>query len=315
MDWVSWPKIAWWCGVVEIFVVVPFIGVSLFFWRRLGMPSIQTRVWVRALAGWLALVALTLSVTFFLLFHNMKYGVGYCSYQADHDFWPKFAFSAIATLLLSAIALSTIFIPAKMVAILQDGPDERCLAINGWSQVSGTDDAPSKLATFVVTHSFANVVAASVSLFVAVALIGVSSAYFSTQQYFDDLHDHNFGFLLKEHEAYTAPVFIGEFGTSEDSEYFQHVVSYMASRDLDWAYWPLNPVRPRGGSIQPNGEVNLEEDPDEMIEDSWSFLKKDWVSVRQAWMYERIMRIMRWPSLQTGYTIPCNRLETADCGG
>jgi len=235
------------------------------------------------------------------MYYSMKYGVGYCSYQADHVFWPQFVLYTSSTVVLFAISLATFCISGR-VAVRDHVPDGTKFEI-----------APTR-AKVVATHWFVNVVAALIIVFVAVAIIGIASAYFSTQHYFDSMNDSNFGFLLKEGEDYTAPVFVGEFGTGKDSEYFQQVISYLASRDLDWAFWPLNPVRPRGGSISASGFQD-DEDPDEMIEDEWSFLGSDWVSVRYAWMAQGIMHIMRWPAMQAGDTIPCNRLVDPQCGG
>jgi endoglucanase len=55
--------------------------------------------------------------------------------------------------------------------------------------------------------------------------------------------DSNFGFVVTPGLAYTAPLWVGEFGvghTSTDSAWWACMREYLAAKDLDWAYWPLN---------------------------------------------------------------------------
>jgi endoglucanase len=59
------------------------------------------------------------------------------------------------------------------------------------------------------------------------------------------------GFLLVEGEPYTAPIWLGEFGTcntgpdciagdTADGAWFSTFIEYLNAGDIDWAYWPLN---------------------------------------------------------------------------
>merc|ERR1712083_188136 len=84
------------------------------------------------------------------------------------------------------------------------------------------------------TKRFLNCVAAVATLFVGLIAFGSFAEFASTQMYFDNASDTNFGFLLQEGQPYTGPVFIGEFGSDTDSEYFQQGISYFASREIDW---------------------------------------------------------------------------------
>jgi endoglucanase len=55
--------------------------------------------------------------------------------------------------------------------------------------------------------------------------------------------DSNFGFVVTPGLAYTAPLWLGEFGvghSSTDSAWWTCIRSYITSKDFDWAYWPLN---------------------------------------------------------------------------
>lgn len=59
------------------------------------------------------------------------------------------------------------------------------------------------------------------------------------------------GFLIVEDQAWTAPVWVGEFGTCNTSAacvqpsnpggaWFEQFIAYLNAGDIDWAYWPLN---------------------------------------------------------------------------
>jgi endoglucanase len=55
--------------------------------------------------------------------------------------------------------------------------------------------------------------------------------------------DGRFGFVVTEGRSYTTPLWIGEFGIENngiDNPWWQCFTNYLARRDLDWAYWPLN---------------------------------------------------------------------------
>ena len=59
------------------------------------------------------------------------------------------------------------------------------------------------------------------------------------------------GFLIVEDQPWTAPVWVGEFGTCNTSAscvqssspggaWFEQFITYLSAGDIDWAYWPLN---------------------------------------------------------------------------
>ena len=72
-----------------------------------------------------------------------------------------------------------------------------------------------------------------------------------TYQKYKSTLDLNWGFLLEEGTTYTAPVWVGEFGTNHNKEgltyYFSScLVRYMRENDLDFAYWPVDGTQSRG---------------------------------------------------------------------
>ncbi len=73
-----------------------------------------------------------------------------------------------------------------------------------------------------------------------------------------DLGD-NWGFILEQNKPYTAPVWVGEFGTGHASSsdvsdttgqgfWFENFRQYLANADIDWSYWALNGTEATGYS-------------------------------------------------------------------
>jgi endoglucanase len=48
-------------------------------------------------------------------------------------------------------------------------------------------------------------------------------------------------FMLEEGQAYTAPVWLGEFGTNTDDKYWTYLIRYLKENPkVHWAYWAYN---------------------------------------------------------------------------
>jgi len=88
--------------------------------------------------------------------------------------------------------------------------------------------------------------------------------------------DSRFGVLLQgpADAAHTAPLWVGEFGTSDDSAWWQHTLRYLGERDLDWAYWSVNGQR----------GVNQTE--------VFSLLQDDSATVRHPWKLQGLQDLM-----------------------
>lgn len=61
------------------------------------------------------------------------------------------------------------------------------------------------------------------------------------------------GWLLRQHQRYTAPVWVGEFGTCHpevcgdaEASWFKAFTRYLADADVDWTYWSFNGTGGRG---------------------------------------------------------------------
>lgn len=67
----------------------------------------------------------------------------------------------------------------------------------------------------------------------------------------------NWAFIVEED---IAPVWVGEFGTSDepndgDRNYWNHLVAFLASQDVSWGYWALNPRKPEDWAWEGYGLV------------------------------------------------------------
>jgi len=83
------------------------------------------------------------------------------------------------------------------------------------------------------------------------------------------------GYLLAQGKAYTGPLFLSEFGwsqnnpTADEVAYTSCLVKYMESNDADWAYWAL-----MGSYYVREGKVNFDE--------SFGVLNSDWSGWRNS---------------------------------
>lgn len=86
------------------------------------------------------------------------------------------------------------------------------------------------------------------------------------------------GFLLTQDEAYTAPLFISEFGvgltggpndgvSDEDFSYFNCIKSWMTGNDADWSLWAV-----QGTYYIRDGQAEYDE--------TWGLMDKDWNGLR-----------------------------------
>lgn len=88
------------------------------------------------------------------------------------------------------------------------------------------------------------------------------------------------GYILKQNTGYTAPVWVGEFGTChtentcesspssrDNGRWFSAFVQYLGKADVDWSYWVLNGTHPRNNSADhPSGK----EEPYGYLNPTWS---------------------------------------------
>src|SRR5207247_2102950 len=61
------------------------------------------------------------------------------------------------------------------------------------------------------------------------------------------------GYILDPGQTYTAPVLLGEFGDSTETDWLVNLEAYMRDLDLDYTYWPLNGGPKANGDSEPYG--------------------------------------------------------------
>jgi endoglucanase len=93
---------------------------------------------------------------------------------------------------------------------------------------------------------------------------GVAS--FADYNAFKAAMDAAWGFILTENQAYTAPLWLGEFGTNHttpSATWWPWIRQYISDNDLDWAVWALNGTQGSGysrtfGAQETFGVLNIE---------------------------------------------------------
>jgi len=93
---------------------------------------------------------------------------------------------------------------------------------------------------------------------------GVSS--FASYDAFKAAMDGAWGGILTAGQAYTAPLWLGEFGTNHttpQATWWPWIRQYIGDNDLDWCYWALNGTQGSGygrtyGAEETFGVLNLD---------------------------------------------------------
>mmetsp|Transcript_28506 Transcript_28506/g.81965 ORF Transcript_28506/g.81965 Transcript_28506/m.81965 type:complete len:690 (+) Transcript_28506:48-2117(+) len=126
--------------------------------------------------------------------------------------------------------------------------------------------------------------------------------------------DSKWGFVLEAGHEYTAPVWMGEFGTGKRGTYWVNFVRYLAERDVDWGYWPFNPEKLTNGYFDDWGRWYPH--PEQWDEDSYSVLELDYMTVRAPWRQLDLHALRASPAAPVLNQQPCQRsVLGSTCGG
>ena len=99
------------------------------------------------------------------------------------------------------------------------------------------------------------------------------------QAKFNALMHQEWGFVATPNQAFTAPVWVSEFGESShtlDRSWYAHIIEYLREGDFDFAYWALN------AGPKASGE-----------EETFSLLTDDWSSPLSDWRIAPLKTLMR----------------------
>jgi len=97
--------------------------------------------------------------------------------------------------------------------------------------------------------------------------------------------DKWWGFILEENQPYTAPIWVGEFGTGHDAGslnyWWKCLLRYMKENDLYFAYWPIDGTQSRGDGREFGAE------------EGYGILNTTWNGVAYQPHYESILDVMQ----------------------
>jgi len=126
--------------------------------------------------------------------------------------------------------------------------------------------------------------------------------------------DRRFGFVLDEGYEWTAPVWVGEFGSYRRGVYWMNFLRYLAERDVDWAYWPLQGTKFMDGVWSPDGYTAYENPHYE--DDTFGIFKNDSYTIREPWRLTDLKGLMTSPAVWRPSNYPCNHEALGPlCGG
>ena len=135
-----------------------------------------------------------------------------------------------------------------------------------------------------------------------------------TYWYMRFVFDTKWGFALAEGYSYTAPVWMGEFGQMLRGSYWLNMLRYLAERDIDFAYWPLNGLKYSEGYFTKSGEFH-EWDHPRWEDEQFGLLLNDSWSVRHTWKLLDIQALMDSPVKWTPEDYPCVRQQLGSACG
>ena len=82
-------------------------------------------------------------------------------------------------------------------------------------------------------------------------------------------------FVEKAGHEYSAPFWMGEFGTGSDSENWRKIVRFIREHDLDWGYWCIDGYQFGRGD-----------------DEGYGILMNDFATIRDSWRLEELQEIM-----------------------
>lgn len=153
----------------------------------------------------------------------------------------------------------------------------------------------------------------AVCTLLAIVLV-VFSHLADTFWYMRFVFDTKWGFALAEGFPYTAPVWMGEFGQQVRGSYWLNVLRYLAERDVDFAYWPLNGKKYSEGYFSSSGGFVYWDQP-RWEDESFGLLMNDSWSVRHTWKLLDIQALMDSPVKWTPEDYPCVRQKLGSACG
>lgn len=159
--------------------------------------------------------------------------------------------------------------------------------------------------------------------FVVVSLIFATTvfvvylfAHFIPTYWWMERHlDGLWGFALEDNNTYTAPVWMGEFGAAVRGQWWLNFVRYLATRDVDFAYWAINGRKWAEGEIDTSsGDFLQYPDGPRWEDEAFGLLNNDYNTVRHAWKLLDMQALLASPATYRPEVFPCSRTMDPSCG-
>jgi len=281
-------------------------------WRRRGMPLPPRHSLIISLGAWVCVFSLLFALAARALY---KAACTYCEWGAGVDFLP-WVYVWLAAASLGALGAGLSWLQAGRPRIA------RLLALDASQEdeESGDEDEMLNLADdkqevrVAQTQQWDRGLCARLQcFFVCIFLLGTCAAglvfgsVVDTYSFNERWIDKQWGFALQEGEAYTAPVWMGEFGYLNHGPFWLTFMRYLASRDVDFAYWAINGVKFAEGYNNANGVYTALPGGPRWVVELFGILGPDWNTVKKAWMVRDLQALMDSPVRWIPTDIGCVR--------
>lgn len=332
---------------IALFFVIVMIAILLRFWVRLAYPLPSRGVVITTAGAWAVFICFCF-VVYNIIFFIQLANFAACNWQATNDILPLMIISIVLLVFAAVVLAYGIYKvhsddegdghgysdDAREMRHLETEPDfvdlpgesedeegeddgqrNCCCSAPGWRSARlAWELRVSKPPVWDCGLCFGFQL--FVFLAIAVVLLTLTNFFarsFLDYEWFERHMDGTWGFVLMSGYPWTAPIWVSEFGASARGDFWLKMMRYLSARDVDWAYWPLNPLKRTNREQVGLGWVDVaprwEEDP-------WGFLAEDFMKVRYPWMLNDLRAIMQSPASWTPEDYPCDRTAvSAECGG
>eukprot|EP00927_Polykrikos_kofoidii_P033708 TRINITY_DN2852_c0_g1_i1.p1 TRINITY_DN2852_c0_g1~~TRINITY_DN2852_c0_g1_i1.p1 ORF type:complete len:647 (+),score=41.99 TRINITY_DN2852_c0_g1_i1:107-2047(+) len=267
--------------------------------------------WMLTAGGWMTLLSFLLFLVSLALY--IAAAVTGCRIGADIEHRPQILAST------GAFAVSAIVLMRGLLVYRRGRQRAPCHHSHEGLDTDGCDVTTAQKATSAVWSRRHGCrvqcgICSVLGLLLAVAIY-LCTCIFSTYAWFEYSHDAMWGFAMVPGHKYTAPVMVGEFGISAPGTYWNHLIRYMAERDIDYAVWVLNPTKPLTqvyrigqGWVTPKKVIDVTE--------PYGIMDNDWYSIRNPWILLDLQGIQVTPSSYAPKWRQCSyEFDGPECGG
>lgn len=146
-------------------------------------------------------------------------------------------------------------------------------------------------------------------LIVLYVFANIFPTYWWMERHLDGL----WGFALEEGFPYTAPVWMGEFGTEVRGEYWLNFMRYLAIRDVDFGYWALNGMKWSEGNIDGSSGEFVPYATPRWDDEPFGILDHTYQRVQYPWLVLDLQGLQPSPASWRPDAAPCGPHVSAGC--